>query len=844
MEFKTHPLSDPAAVVSWGNYRFSVITSRCIRIEYNDKKQFVDLPTLAFINRNLPVPKYEHKIENGTLTITTDSLTLTATQETNPPNSENLQITSPLFTWKFGDLPKQELYGSTRTLDTIKGSLPLGRGLCSRDGFSVIDDHKTPLILETGLFEPNKNTQTDLYFFGYGTDYKQCIDDFLTMSGKNPVLPRFSYGLWWSRYWPYTTDEMLAVADDFAAHDIPLSVYVIDMDWHITETGNESSGWTGWTFNKDLIPDPQRLFDELHKRNLAVTMNLHPADGIWPHECQYEEFAQKMGVTKPNPIKFYISDPKFMKNYFEILLHPYEKMGVNFWWIDWQQENDEQIDPLITLNHQHYIDNGKENTRPIILSRWCGYGGQRYPIGFSGDTIVEWESLQFQPYFSATASNVGFMYWSHDIGGHFGGHEDPELYLRWVQAASLLPIMRMHSSRNQFHERLPWGYEPTIEKLAIEWMKFHVALTPVFYSLSFESLIIRPMYHNYPKDDSAYQCPSQYMIGDDIIVAPFTNPIDKEIGQAFEAVWLPEGKWFDYQTGRQYSSGWHMIYGNLHSVPIFLKQGGVLPTLNDKMKVLTVDAFPLGESSFTVIDDDGISNSPDCSKTKISTSVKDGKFVCSFDITGDEKFVEGRTYVVKFRNVEEKEFVSLENCQLIEKHYCNKCKSLIVSIKREKASFSVSTNNNIYQYTKPTRDDIFQFVKAVHLNTWVKDVFFTKLEKANFHPLNDVLEVPERIRLHLAFFLLDFGFYRFPIDTGIDSFVVFNTGNVDSFRYTLIRTKEGVPTKVEEKVPQTLLFTPKEEKTVLHDYLEFSIKQTQLILHYDPINVNINFDTI
>jgi hypothetical protein len=837
MEFQSHPHANEKAIVQWGSYRFTVLTSRCIRIEYSQNQEFVDLATLAIINRDLPVPKYESSETDVALTIKTDHITLVASSKNEAPNEENLLIDGAEFNWRFGQLPKEELWGTTRTLDATDGAIKLGRGLCSRDGFSFIDDTKSPLILDNGLFEPNKS-QCDTYFFGYGCDYKECVNDFLKLSGKNPVLPRYAYGLWWSRYWPYTSDEMLAVADDFANHGLPLSVYVIDMDWHITQTGNESSGWTGYTWNRDLIPDPQKLLDELHKRGLAVTMNLHPADGIWPHEEQYKEMAKRMGVEEPNPVKFCGSDPKFMKNYFEVLHHPMEKMGVDFWWIDWQQHNDEKVDPLITLNHQHFLDNGR-NKRPIILSRWCGLGGQRYPIGFSGDTKVEWEALQFQPYFSSTAANVGFMYWSHDIGGHYAGNENRELYLRWVQAGALLPIMRMHSNRNPFHERLPWGFDPTIEKLATEAMKFHVAMSPIFYSLSFTDLIVRPMYYEYPKDDSAYACPSQYMIGNDIIAAPFTSPIDPDLGQAFEAVWIPDGIWFDFSSGRQYAKGWYMIYGDLDKIPIFVKGGGVFTTLVDKN--LTIDAFPCGMSSFTVIDDDGVSLSTDCCKTEISTKISEKNFSVTVAPTGNQKFIEGRTYTIKFRNIVEDE-VEAQGCTVVSKKLVSNV--LIVDVKAEQYPFTVSANNKVYQYIKPTESDIFKFIKCAKLNTWVKQVYFGAIKKVGLMPINDAIDISEKLRMHLAFYILGIGYYRFPANTGVDSFVIFNTSGVPFFTYTHVQTSNGIPSKVEGQVPPVRLFKPSEEKSVFNESINFNINSSLLLLRLDSISVTIDFNKI
>ena len=116
-----------------------------------------------------------------------------------------------------------------------------------------------------------------------------------------------------------------------------------------------------------------------------------------------------------------VADPDFLDAAFRYLYHPNEEQGVDFWWIDWQQGVESRVpglDPLWMLNHYHYLDSERGGKRGLTFSRYAGIGSHRYPIGFSGDTIITWESLDFQPYFTANASNAGYGWWSHDIGGH------------------------------------------------------------------------------------------------------------------------------------------------------------------------------------------------------------------------------------------------------------------------------------------------------------------------------------------------------------------------------------------------------------------------------------------
>ena len=211
--------------------------------------------------------------------------------------------------------------------------------------------------------------------------------------------------------------------DKFTDKKVPLSVSVIDMDWHkVSEVPSRfGSGWTGYSWNRNLFPNPENFIDELHQRKLKVTLNDHPADGIRAFEDLYPQVAQTLDLNTEleEAAKFDFDNPKFRKAYFEEVHGPLEKEGVDFWWIDWQQGaiSKSGVDPLWLLNHYQYQNAQKKHKNNIILSRYAGPGSHRYPLGFSGDSVISWASLDFQPYFTSTASNIGYTWWSHDIGG-------------------------------------------------------------------------------------------------------------------------------------------------------------------------------------------------------------------------------------------------------------------------------------------------------------------------------------------------------------------------------------------------------------------------------------------
>ena len=189
------------------------------------------------------------------------------------------------------------------------------------------------------------------------------------------MLPRFALGNWWSRYHKYTEETYMALMDRFQEERVPFSVAVIDMDWHLVDIDPKyGSGWTGYTWNREFFPDPERFLSRLHERGMHTTLNVHPADGVQAHEEMYPQMAQAMGVNagSEEPVSFDIGNPKFLEAYFTILHHPHEKEGVDFWWIDWQQGTSsgvEGLDPLWMLNHYHFLDSGRNGKRPMTFSR-------------------------------------------------------------------------------------------------------------------------------------------------------------------------------------------------------------------------------------------------------------------------------------------------------------------------------------------------------------------------------------------------------------------------------------------------------------------------------------------
>ena len=629
------PVADPRAVVQGPEYRFTVLTDRLIRMERSEDDSFADGRTQMVQHRRFDVPEFMVSETDDSLDIRTEHVHVR--YDKGPFSGAGLSVSmrrraqgSHWTTWHYGDSVGRadgrptNLGGTARTLDNVDGGVELEPGLLSLHGYAVVDDSRSLQLTDDGWIAPRPGAEEDLYFFGYGRDYQAALRDFFLLAGPSPLLPRWTLGNWWSRYHRYSGEEYLALMDRFAEKGIPFSVAVLDMDWHPVDIDPaHGSGWTGYTWDAELFPDPKGLLEALHERDLHVTLNVHPADGVRRHEEAYAEVARDLGLDPGAglEIAFDVTSRAFVESYLKRLHHPHEKIGVDFWWLDWQSGTHTRVpglDPLWMLNDVHYRDSARDGHRPLILSRYAGLGSHRFPVGFSGDTVATWDSLAFQPYFTATASNVGYFWWSHDVGGYIGGAKDNELATRWYQLGVLSPINRLHSSSNPFNSKEPWRFGGQAEQIMTRFLRLRHQLVPYLYSAMWVSHTdgiapIRPMYHDHPLAEEAYEVPNQYMFGPDMLVAPITTPVDRQTHLALVASGLPEGTWFDVFTGRRYDGGRRLIlHRTLAEMPVFARGGAVVPLAADPIAdasaspdALVLRVFPGADGGCVLLEDAG-----------------------------------------------------------------------------------------------------------------------------------------------------------------------------------------------------------------------------------------------
>lgn len=627
LRLATDPAAAESSVIRGDRYRFTVLTSRMIRMEYNEDGSFEDRASQMALNRRLDQPEFRVIDEAGHLQILTEHLHLTYDKKPFSPNGLTIQVRGNLSAyhslWRYSETG-ENLGGTARTLDNANGAVPLEPGLMSRNGYAVLDDSASLLLEDDGWFSPRPGQGQDLYFFGYGRSYRDCLQDFYHLTGNTPMIPRFALGNWWSRYYRYTAAEYKELITRFKTEDIPFSVAVLDMDWHHVDIDPKyGSGWTGYTWNTDLFPDPDQFTHWLHENGLRLTLNVHPADGVRAHEDAYAAAARTVGLdpAEEHPIVFDVTDPEFLKAYFEELHHPLEDRGVDFWWLDWQSGSHSKVpglDPLWVLNHLHFLDSARDGKRPLTFSRYAGPGSHRYPVGFSGDTIVTWESLDFQPYFTATASNIGYGWWSHDIGGHMGGYKDDDLAVRWTQFGVFSPLMRLHSSASPFTGKEPWRFRTGAGEIMKDYLRLRHRLVPYLHTMNHRAShdglpLIQPMYYEHPDNQAAYEVPNQYLFGTQLMICPITSPQNTALNLGKTKAWLPEGTWIDFFTGLIYRGDRTMyLYRRPEHIPALAPAGAIIP-LTERSEAsngtanptsLELRIFAGASGSFDLIEDD------------------------------------------------------------------------------------------------------------------------------------------------------------------------------------------------------------------------------------------------
>ncbi len=592
--------------------RFTLLSPTLARLEYSPRGAFVDQPSVVVINRSWAEVQARHFERQGYLHLEGERLRLRYRKDSGPFCADNLEVTfrhgGEWRQWRPGQPDPHNLGGTLYSLDGVSESSlpPLPDGILSRSGCYVLRDEEHALLTPDGWHSPRTDPGAqDWYFFGYGSDYRLALRDYAQLTGKVPIPPRWAFGAWYSRYWPYSDRELRELVTRFRKEGFPLNVLVIDVDWHL-------HGWEGYDWNPAYFPQPEEFLAWLHRQGLKVTLNNHP--GLLPPEgSRYPEVCARLGRENLGPdgaFVFNLAVREHAEVFMDLLHKPLQVQGVDFWWIDGAAAAAPGLNGQMWTNKVYFEKSQSySGKRGLIFSRYGGPGSHRYPLCFSGDTYSDWGVLRYQIAFTATAGNVLVHYWTHDIGGFFGNRLDDELYVRWVQFGALSPCLRLHSDHGI---REPWHYGARAQRVAREFFRLRYHLLPYIYTYAHQAYtqplpLCRPLYLEWPDTEEAYAYRHEYLLGQELLVAPIDEPGSR--GVASKGVYFPPGTWVDFFSGKRVMGPKVAVWRSpLGKLPLFARAGAIIPlTENDHTPAeeLRIDVYAGAAGEFALYEDDG-----------------------------------------------------------------------------------------------------------------------------------------------------------------------------------------------------------------------------------------------
>ncbi len=632
-------------------YRITVLSDLLVRLEFSENGYFEDRPTELVRNRNFPLPQMKVDQNERVLDITTKYFNLRYEKEKafysnkyNPENVLKIKLLGTDKAWTYGH-PEARNYGgiitnidktvnpfaqdesNVKDLKYLKKKIDnfvlpeVVKGLYSSDGFVSIDDSKSHFIGEDGGIIYNDKKRIDIYVFLYNRDFGNCLQSYFMLTGKPPLIPRYALGIWWNKNDFYYFDDIQKLLSDFNRNRIPISTLLLGDNWHLKDKNNLSRFNSGFTFNRELFFKPAEFTKFMHDRGVKVGVSLDPSEGIHPHEPKYDDIAKAVGASDKQVIPFNVFDKSLMTAYLDSLIDPLYQVGIDFFWINYRNLKDKESNSI--LNYYQFTDfNKMEGLRPLILSRPSRMAPHLYPVHYSGETLVSWNTLRELPRFNSTASNLGMSWWSHDIGGYKDGVEDAELYVRYVQYGTFSPIFRFSAKYGRYYKREPWKWDVKTLNIVREYCQMRHRLIPYLYSEAYKYYkvglpLIQPLYYQYPEIYDELDYKNEFNFGTELLVAPITKAKDKVMNRSVEKVFLPKGTWYDFKTGKKYlGNKRYILFYKDEDYPVFARDGSIVcmadleENMNDTTapKSMEIHVFPGKSNQYNLYEDDGYSN--------------------------------------------------------------------------------------------------------------------------------------------------------------------------------------------------------------------------------------------
>lgn len=698
-------------------YRITILSNSLVRLEYNEFGSFLDNFTQMVINRKFDLPNIEVKEDDKYLEIKTDCFTLYYTK--NMPFKNNIKIVSFNHEWRF-DHPEARKYDIT-----------YGKSLYSLDGFVSLDDD-TCILKENGLYEKREGIFTDKYVFLYGNDFNRCLKDYYTLTGYPLMIPRYALGIWWSKDKNYSSSELKQLVLDFKNNRIPLSVILLSHNWHVNIYKGTLKK-SGFTFNGNLINDPLSLINYLHANGVRLGLSVNPLEGLYPYESSYNDLLNYLNKDENGIVPFNVLNPKCIDVYLKVLIHPLDNLGIDFY-----------CNEDFLVRNYNFIDMKRNyQKRPITLSNVTGLVDHRYGVVYTGKKVVDFKSLNDVVRFNSLCSNNGVNFFTTDIGGYDGGVESSDLYTRFVQLGTFLPIFKFGSGESKYYKREPWRWDTETYEISKYYLTLRQKMIPYLYSEAYKyslgKLLIEPIYYKYPSfyDNEIYR--NEYYFGESFLIAPITNEMDEVMKRTVHKFYIPEGIWYDFSTGKKYPGERKYIsFYNLKDYPIFVRAGAIIPFgYNDDINNvntpsnLEIQIFPGKSNKYVLYEDDGVSSFYKQGyfiKTEIEYNYFPNNYtVIIRPIEGKSNIIpDKRNYRIVFRNVRNADEVIVyeQDMRIVPKTYVDGSNFIVeLSSVRTVSQLTINCKGRDIEIdaVKIIDDDIYSILNDLNISTSLKD---------------------------------------------------------------------------------------------------------------------------
>ena len=561
--------------------------------------------------------------------------------------------------------------GYTEGKDPIYQTVPFYTGLENGSAYGIFFDNSYRSYFDFGKSSQQRawfgaeGGEMNYYFF-YGPRLKKILSRYADLTGHMPMPPLWALGNQQSR-WSYYPDKMVEeVVSEYRKRDLPLDVVYLDIDY--------MQGYRVFTWDRSRFPNPKALSERVGKQGVKLVTIVDPGVKHQPVSTGTGRVTSTTPELEPQDQRYYVFDDGVQKKYFQHRANgdlfvprvwPGESVFVDYtlpaareWWgalhrayLDngvagiWTDMNEpadfvdqtgkNQIDVVsydegeksthaknrnvfaLLMARATYegLEKLRPNQRPYVITR-AGYAGvQRYSTMWTGDTNSTWEALQLNIPMFTTLGLSGEPFVGSDIGG-FIGRGSGELLVRSYQVGFLAPFCRNHKVIDGYDGE-PWRFGQHYEDIIRRYLKLRYRLLPFLYTTLEEAHrtgvpLFRPLMLNYQDDPNTYNLDDQFMVGNDLLVAPILKP---DVVQRL--VYLPKGVWYDYWTNKKYEGGKMIsVDAPLETVPMFVRAGAVIPMWPDMNYVgekpadpITFNVYPDGSGSASAVlyEDDGVS---------------------------------------------------------------------------------------------------------------------------------------------------------------------------------------------------------------------------------------------